>query len=83
MGVVELEIGAYVDHERRPGRLLDLAWGERVHVDALDLKRAAVAGDDGLEVRGLRREARGRLLHELVLVGDLEHRGVRALVADR
>ena len=39
--------------------------------------------DDVLEVGRLRRQAGDRLLDERVLLGDLEHGGVRALEADR
>ena len=46
-------------------------------------QRAGVEVDDRLEVRRLRAELRERLLDELVLVGDPQHRVGVAFVADR
>jgi hypothetical protein len=79
--LVELELGAYVDHERTVvAGLLHLARSERMHVHAPHHERPAVESDDVPEVWRLRSKRGDRALDELVLLGDAEHLGVRPLV---
>ena len=84
VSLVELELGAHVDHERAVALgLLHLARRERVGLHRVLHQRAAVERDDVLEVRRLRTEPVRRAAHEVVLVLHLEHRLGGALEADR
>jgi hypothetical protein len=84
VGVVELLVRPHVDEHRPVGPLLlDLARRQRQQLDAVGEQRPAIEVDDDAEVRRLRAEAVQRVLDELVLVRDRQHRVVPALEADR
>jgi hypothetical protein len=79
--VVVLQLGAHVDEQGAFVALdVELARAERLGVDRVLAQRPAVERDDGAEVRRLRLERGGRLVHERVLVIDAEQPAVGALV---
>ncbi len=76
--LVELLVGARVDHHRPAGdRRLDRTRGERRRRTELLDQRTPVEGDDVLDVGGPVGERRHRVLDELLLAGEAQRSVVR------